>query len=210
MMCNRPMLSVLSGRLYDFTFFLLPYRALTTARDSLTWLTDVTHRHDSLTWLTDVTHWRDSLTQYPLLYSVHRLIFDKERRFGSQFCFRLQAKSSTLVDHWTEVAQHSRGFPCLKTEALLNYNSKIQIYKTIIRPAVTCGCETWVLTASDKNQLYIFERKILRKIYGSTQNPDGTWRIETNEELRHRMKQEDIIKFIKSQSLRWAADVMRM
>ena len=79
---------------------------------------------------------------------------------------------------------------------LLNYNSKIQIYKTIIRPAVTYGCETWVLTASGENQLYIFERKILRKIYGPTQNPDGTWRIKTNDELRHRMKQEDIIKFI--------------
>ena len=67
-----------------------------------------------------------------------------------------------------------------------------------------------MLTASDENQLYIFERKILRKIYGPTQNPDGTWRIETNDELRHRMKQEDTIKFIKSQRLRWAAHVVRM
>jgi hypothetical protein len=67
-----------------------------------------------------------------------------------------------------------------------------------------------VLTASDENQLHIFERKILRKIYGPTQNQDGTWRIKTNDELRHRMKQEDIIKFIKSQRPRWAADVMRM
>ena len=79
-----------------------------------------------------------------------------------------------------------------------------------IRPTVTYGCETWVLTASDENQLYIFERKILRKIYGPTQNPDGTWRIKTNDKLRHRMKQEDIIKFIKSQRLRWAAHLMRM
>jgi len=61
-----------------------------------------------------------------------------------------------------------------------------------------------------KQQLYIFERKILRKICGPTQNLDGTWRIKTNDELRHRMKQEDIITFIKSQRLRWAAHVMRM
>ena len=84
------------------------------------------------------------------------------------------------------------------------------VNKTIIQPTVTYGCETWVLTASDENQLYIFERKILRKIYGPTQNPDGTWRIKTIDELKHRMKQEDIIKFIKSQRLRWAAHVMRM
>jgi hypothetical protein len=50
----------------------------------------------------------------------------------------------------------------------------------------------------------------LRKIYGPTQNPDGSWRIKTNEELRHKMKQEDILKFIKSQRLRWAGHVMRM
>jgi hypothetical protein len=58
-----------------------------------------------------------------------------------------------------------------------------------------------VLTASDENQLNIFERKILRKMYGPTQNPDGSWRIKTSEELRHKMKQEDIVKFIKSQRL---------
>jgi len=40
-----------------------------------------------------------------------------------------------------------------------------------------------MLTASDENQLYTFERKILRKICGPTQNPDGTWRIKTNDEL---------------------------
>jgi len=67
-----------------------------------------------------------------------------------------------------------------------------------------------VLTTSDESQLKIFERKILRKIYGPTQNPDGTWRIKTNDELRQRMKQDYIIKFIKSQRLRWVAHVMRV
>jgi hypothetical protein len=54
------------------------------------------------------------------------------------------------------------------------------------------------------------DRQILGKIYGPTQNPDGSWRIKTNEELRHKMKKEDIVKCIKSQKLRWAAHVMRM
>jgi hypothetical protein len=97
----------------------------------------------------------------------------------------------------------------LLSNKILNYNSKIQIYKTIIRPTVTYGSETWVLTASDEKQLNIFERKILRKIYGPTQNPDASWRIKTSKELRHKMKQEDIAKFIKSQKLRWAGHVTR-
>jgi hypothetical protein len=41
----------------------------------------------------------------------------------------------------------------LLSNKILNYNSKIQIYKTIIRPTVTYRSETFVLTASDKNQL---------------------------------------------------------
>jgi len=67
-----------------------------------------------------------------------------------------------------------------------------------------------VLTTSDENQLKIFEREILRKICGPTQNPDGTWRNKTNDELRQRMKEEVIIKCIKSQRLRWVAHIMRM
>ena len=40
------------------------------------------------------------------------------------------------------------------------------------------GCETWVLTTSDENQLYIFERKILRKIYGPKERFMGQRKIQ--------------------------------
>jgi hypothetical protein len=53
----------------------------------------------------------------------------------------------------------------------------------------------------------VISRIIFVNEYGS---PDGSWRIITNKELRHKMKQEDIVKFIKSQRLRWAAHVIRM
>jgi hypothetical protein len=65
----------------------------------------------------------------------------------------------------------------------LNAASKLQIYKSIIRPIVTYGCETWAVTVIEQNRLLVFERRVLRKIYGPTQDNDGTWRIKTNEEL---------------------------
>jgi hypothetical protein len=83
------------------------------------------------------------------------------------------------------------------------------MYKTLIRPVVTYGSETWTLTKSDENLLRIFERKILRKIYGPIQEGD-TWRIRNNEELNRFIKREDIVKFIKPQKIRWLGHVKRM
>jgi len=42
----------------------------------------------------------------------------------------------------------------------------MKIYDTMIRPVVTFSSETWTLTAKDENSLRIFERQILRKIFG--------------------------------------------
>jgi hypothetical protein len=56
----------------------------------------------------------------------------------------------------------------------------------------------------------VFERRVLRKIYGPTKNNDGTWRIKTNEELEILIKKENIVRFLKSQRLRWAEHVIRM
>ena len=39
------------------------------------------------------------------------------------------------------------------------------------------------MTVTDQNRRLVFERRVLRKIYGPTQDNDGAWRIKTNEEL---------------------------
>jgi hypothetical protein len=44
--------------------------------------------------------------------------------------------------------------------------------------------------------LMIWERKILRKIYGQTKE-NGRWRIKTNEELMTKYKAPDIVNVIK-------------
>jgi len=58
----------------------------------------------------------------------------------------------------------------------LKRNTKMKIYKTIIRPVVTYSLETWTLTAKHENILHIFERQILRKIFGPL-NINNIWRI---------------------------------
>jgi hypothetical protein len=85
----------------------------------------------------------------------------------------------------------------------------MQIYKTVVRPVATYGSETWTLTKSDENSLRIFERNILRKIYGPVQEAD-TLRIRYNEELNGLIKGKYIVKFIKAQRVRWLGHVKRM
>ena len=92
----------------------------------------------------------------------------------------------------------------------LDASIKLQICKSIIRPTVTYGFETWAITVTEQNRLLVFERRVLRKIYGPTLDNDGTWRIKTNEELEILSKKKSIVSFTKSQRLRWAAHVSRM
>jgi len=92
---------------------------------------------------------------------------------------------------------------------IIKRSAKIQIYKTLVRPVLTYGSETWTLTKSDENLLRIFERKILRKTYGLIQEGD-IWRIRNNEELNRSINGQDIVKFIKAQRIRWLGHVKRM
>lgn len=53
-----------------------------------------------------------------------------------------------------------------------------------LRPVVSYACFTWATTAGDANWLNIFERKVLRKIYGPVYNPyTQVWR--SNEQVQH-------------------------
>jgi hypothetical protein len=56
------------------------------------------------------------------------------------------------------------------------------IYKAFIKPVLMYGAETWVLSNADELRLGVFERKILRRIYG-TICEEATWRSTYNEEL---------------------------
>ena len=48
----------------------------------------------------------------------------------------------------------------------LKKTAKIKIYKTMVRPVVMYSSETWTLKTKDENNPCIFERQILRKIFG--------------------------------------------
>jgi len=61
------------------------------------------------------------------------------------------------------------------------------IKKTVIRPIVTYASETWELKETIIQKLLVFERKILRRIFGPTKE-NQIWRVKTNEELNKFIK----------------------
>jgi hypothetical protein len=79
----------------------------------------------------------------------------------------------------------------------------LKFYWSIIRSIVTYACETWGLKETTKNKLMVFERKVLRKIFGPTKERDGTWRIKTNGELDKLIRHKNIINYIKVVEVGW-------
>lgn len=62
---------------------------------------------------------------------------------------------------------------------LLPRRSKEYLDSNFLRPALTYGYETWSATKEDEEKMNIFERKILRRIYGPLIE-NGQYRRRTN------------------------------
>ena len=101
---------------------------------------------------------------------------------------------------------HSNAF---KVSMKLQTATKIRLYKTLIRPVVAYGAETWTMTKKEEQALLIFERKIFRRIYGPKYE-DWEWKSRTNRELEELNKEENIVKWIKGQRISWLGHLERM
>lgn len=91
----------------------------------------------------------------------------------------------------------------------VRHSTKLKIYKTLIIPVLMYGAETWTLTEADKTLLNVFERKVLRMIFGPVHIGDE-WRIRLNNELYSLFNDVTIISRIQRQQTRWLGHVWRM
>jgi hypothetical protein len=78
---------------------------------------------------------------------------------------------------------------------LLSKNINIKIYRIIIVPAVSSGCETWSLTWREECKLRVSENRVLRRIFGPKRiEVTGEWRKLHNDDLNDLYSSDDQIE----------------
>jgi hypothetical protein len=66
------------------------------------------------------------------------------------------------------------------------------------------------LTLREEHRLRDIQNRVLRKIFGSKKEEDGSWRKLHNDELHNLYSSPNIVRVIKSRRMRCAAHVARM
>jgi hypothetical protein len=90
------------------------------------------------------------------------------------------------------------------SSCLLFRNARVKIYKTIILTLVLYGCETWSLILREEHRLGVFEKRVLRRIFGPERDEvTGEWRELHNQKLHILYSSPNIDRQIKSRRLRW-------
>jgi hypothetical protein len=73
------------------------------------------------------------------------------------------------------------------------------------------GCENWFLIVREEHRLRVFEKRLLRRIFGpKREEVTGGWGKLHNEDVHNLYSSPIIIRIIKSKSMRWAGHVARM
>jgi hypothetical protein len=83
-----------------------------------------------------------------------------------------------------------------KITHFLALSTKLRLHKTPPRSVLMYGSERWTLTTNNIERLRVFERKMLRRIFGPACE-NGFWRIRYKNELYKLFSEPDIVKPIK-------------
>jgi len=77
------------------------------------------------------------------------------------------------------------------------------IYRTVMLPVVSYGCETWSLTMKEVPSLRVFANRVLTRIFGPKRGEiTSEWRKLHNEKLYHLYSSPNIVRVIKSRRMR--------
>uniref|UniRef100_A0A8D9A949 Endonuclease-reverse transcriptase n=1 Tax=Cacopsylla melanoneura TaxID=428564 RepID=A0A8D9A949_9HEMI len=99
-----------------------------------------------------------------------------------------------LLHGWTGVLCDKR----------MNLKMKGKVYKTVVRPAMMYGAETWAMKKIHEKRLEVAEMRMLRWSCGVTRMD----RIR-NEVIRNKLRVTEVTKKIQERRMQWYGHVMR-
>ena len=71
------------------------------------------------------------------------------------------------------------------------------------------GSETWTLTKREKQRIDMWEKKVLRRIFGPV-NDRRVWGLRINKEIYQLYNEFNLVTVIEVQRLKWLGHVYRM
>lgn len=87
----------------------------------------------------------------------------------------------------------------------ISSETKMTVFKTIYRPILTYGCESWVLNQRQRSKIQAIEMKYLRKVRSVTRKD----RIR-NDIIRKNLQIQSMQEFIEQRQLSWWGHLQRM
>jgi hypothetical protein len=85
------------------------------------------------------------------------------------------------------------------------------LYRIIILSAILYGCANWSLTLREECRVWVFENRVLRRIFGPKRNEvTGEWRKLHKEELNDLYSSSNIVRVIKSRRIMWPGHLALM
>ena len=89
-------------------------------------------------------------------------------------------------------------------DRIMKVKIKGKVYRTVVRPALMYGAETWALKKAQESKLEVADMRMLRWLCGVT-NLDKI----RNERIRGTTKVGEITKKVQERRLKWYGHVMR-
>ncbi|XP_058448806.1 uncharacterized protein LOC131428778 [Malaya genurostris] len=83
----------------------------------------------------------------------------------------------------------------------IHLHTKCTMHQTLIRPVILYGHEPWIMLEEALQALGVFERRVLRTIFGGVQE-NGVWRRRMNHELAALYREPSIQKVAKTGRIR--------
>jgi len=93
----------------------------------------------------------------------------------------------------------------------LLYKLNIKTHKNLISPVALSGCEIWSFILRDERRLWVFEYRVLRKVFRLMWDVvTGEWWKLRNEEFSGIYCSPNIVRVLKSRRMTWSRHVERM